>query len=67
MVIRSGERIPTDGIIMAGNTSLDESAITGESIPIDKTKGDEVMGATINKNGLLKVKATRVGQDTVLS
>jgi P-type Cu+ transporter len=52
---------------MEENTSLDESAITGESIPIDKTKGDEVMGATINKNGLLKVKATRVGQDTVLS
>jgi P-type Cu+ transporter len=51
MVIRSGERIPTDGIIMEGNSSLDESAITGESIPIDKTKGDEVMGATIIKNG----------------
>ena len=67
MVIRPGERIPTDGIIMEGNSSLDESAITGESIPIDKTKGDEVIGATINKNGLLKVKATRVGQDTVLS
>ena len=67
MVIRPGERIPTDGIIMEGNSSLDESDITGESIPIDRTKGDEVIGATINKNGLLKVKATRVGQDTVLS
>ncbi len=62
MVIRPGERIPTDGIIMEGNSSLDESAITGESIPIDKTKGDEVIGATINKNGLLKVKATRLGK-----
>ena len=67
MVIKPGERVPTDGIIMEGNSSLDESAITGESIPIDKTKGDEVIGATINKNGLLKVKATKVGQDTVLS
>ena len=67
MVIRPSERIPTDGIIMEGNSSLDESDITGESIPIDKTKGNEVIGATINKNGLLKVKATRVGQDTVLS
>jgi Cu+-exporting ATPase len=67
MVIRPGEKIPTDGIIMEGNSSLDESALTGESIPVDKTKGDEVIGATINKNGLLKVKATKVGQDTVLS
>src|SRR6476469_336636 len=67
MIIKPGERIPTDGIIVEGNSSLDESALTGESIPIDKTKGDEVIGATINKNGLLKVKATKVGQDTVLS
>ena len=66
MVIRPGERIPTDGIVIEGNSSLDESAITGESIPVDKIKGDEVIGATINKNGLLKVKATKVGQDTVL-
>ena len=67
MIIKPGERIPTDGIIVEGSSSLDESALTGESIPIDKTKGDEVIGATINKNGLLKVKATKVGQDTVLS
>lgn len=67
MIIRPGERIPTDGIIVEGSSSLDESALTGESIPIDKTKGDAVIGATINKNGLLKVKATKVGQDTVLS
>jgi Cu+-exporting ATPase len=67
MIIKPGERIPTDGIIVDGRSSLDESALTGESIPIDKTKGDEVIGATINKNGLLKVKATKVGQDTVLS
>ncbi len=67
MVIRPGEKIPTDGVIVDGKSSLDESALTGESIPIDKGKGDEVIGATINKNGLLKVKATKVGQDTVLS
>jgi P-type Cu+ transporter len=67
MVIRPGERVPTDGLVTEGNSSVDESALTGESIPVDKTKGDEVIGATINKNGLLKVKATKVGQDTVLS
>ena len=67
MIIRPGERIPTDGIVIEGSSSIDESAITGESIPVDKEKGDEVIGATINKNGLLKVKATKVGQDTVLS
>jgi len=67
MVIRPGERVPTDGLVIEGNSSVDESALTGESIPVDKTKGEEVIGATINKNGLLKVKATKVGQDTVLS
>jgi P-type Cu+ transporter len=67
LVIRPGERIPTDGIVIEGSSSIDESAITGESIPVDKSKGDEVIGATINKSGLLKVKATKVGQDTVLS
>jgi Cu+-exporting ATPase len=67
MVIRPGERVPTDGLVVEGNSSVDESALTGESIPVDKIKGDEVIGATINKNGLIKVKATKVGQDTVLS
>src|ERR687892_737612 len=67
MVIRPGERIPTDGVVIHGSSSIDESAVTGESIPVDKTKDDEVIGATINKSGLLKVKATKVGQDTVLS
>jgi Cu+-exporting ATPase len=67
MVVRPGERVPTDGIVVDGTSSIDESAITGESIPVDKAKGDEAIGATINKNGLLKVKATKVGQDTVLS
>ena len=67
MVIRPGERIPTDGVITDGSSSVDESAVTGESIPIDKKNGDEVIGATINKSGLIKVKATKIGQDTVLS
>ena len=67
MLIKPGERIPADGIVEDGFSSIDESAITGESIPIDKQKSDQVIGATINKNGLLKVRATKVGQDTVLS
>jgi Cu+-exporting ATPase len=66
-VVRPGERIPTDGMIIEGSSSIDESAITGESIPVDKTAGSEVIGATINKSGLLKVRATKVGTDTVLS
>ena len=67
LIVRPGESIPTDGIIIEGASTLDESAVTGESIPVDKGKGDEVIGATINKTGLLKIKATKVGQDTVLS
>jgi Cu+-exporting ATPase len=67
MIIRPGERIPTDGNVTEGSSSIDESAVTGESIPVDKRNGDDVIGATINKSGLLKVKATKVGQDTVLS
>ncbi|MCD6038448.1 MAG: copper-translocating P-type ATPase [Nitrososphaeraceae archaeon] len=67
MVIKPGERIPTDGTAIDGLSSIDESAVTGESIPVDKKNGDEVIGATINKSGLLKVKATKIGQDTVLS
>ncbi|HKO65695.1 MAG TPA: HAD-IC family P-type ATPase, partial [Candidatus Nitrosocosmicus sp.] len=67
MIIRPGERVPTDGTVVDGSSSVDESAITGESVPVDKVNGDQVIGATINKNGLLKVKATKIGQDTVLS
>jgi P-type Cu+ transporter len=67
LIVRPGESIPTDGIIIEGASALDESAITGESIPVDKSKADEVIGATINKTGLLKIKASKVGQDTVLS
>ncbi|WP_148685381.1 heavy metal translocating P-type ATPase [Candidatus Nitrosocosmicus hydrocola] len=67
MIIRPGEKVPTDGTIIDGSSSIDESAITGESIPVDKVEGDKVIGATINKNGLLKVRATEIGQNTVLS
>jgi len=67
MIIRPGERLPTDGIVIEGSSSVDESSVTGESMPVDRKRGDKVIGATINKSGLLKVKATKVGQDTVLS
>jgi P-type Cu+ transporter len=67
LLVRPGQRIPTDGIVTDGSSPIDESAITGESILVEKSMGDEVIGATINKSGLLKVKATKVGQDTVLS
>jgi Cu+-exporting ATPase len=66
-VVRPGESIATDGIVTEGSSSVDESVVTGESIPVDKSVGVGVIGATINKSGLLKVKATKVGQDTVLS
>ena len=66
-VVRPGERVPVDGTVVEGHSSLDQSMITGESIPAEKNTGDEVIGATINKTGLLRVKATRVGQDTALS
>ena len=67
LIVRPGESVPTDGIIIGGQSTLDESAITGESLPVDKSLNDEVIGATINKTGLIRVKATKVGQDTVLS
>jgi len=67
IVVRPGEKIPVDGVIIEGNSSIDESMITGESIPVDKSVGDEVIGATINKFGSFKFKATKVGKDTVLS
>lgn len=67
IVVRPGERIPVDGIIVEGNSAVDESMITGESMPIDKTVDDEVIGATINKFGTFKFRATKIGKDTVLS
>ncbi|NWF87121.1 heavy metal translocating P-type ATPase [Candidatus Bathyarchaeota archaeon] len=66
IVVKPGEKIPTDGIVVAGYSSVDEKIITGESIPVEKNVGSEVIGATINKTGLLKVKATKVGEDTAL-
>ncbi|WP_251551349.1 heavy metal translocating P-type ATPase [Neobacillus muris] len=65
--IKPGEKIPVDGIIQEGQSAIDESMLTGESVPVDKKTGDEVIGATINKNGFLKVKATKVGRDTALA
>ena len=67
IVVKPGERIPVDGIVTEGTTSVDESMLTGESIPVEKHVGDTVIGASINKNGSIRYKATRVGKDTVLS
>ncbi|MEM5810828.1 MAG: HAD-IC family P-type ATPase, partial [Candidatus Aenigmatarchaeota archaeon] len=66
-IVKPGEKIAVDGVIVEGHSSIDESMITGESIPVGKKVGDEVIGATINKSGLLKVKATRVGAEMTLS
>lgn len=67
MMVRPGEKIPTDGVVLEGESSVDESIATGESMPVTKEEGDEVIGATINKEGSLEVKATKVGKDTFLS
>lgn len=64
--IRPGEKIPVDGVVINGQSAVDESMITGESVPVEKTIDDEVVGSTINKNGTLTVEATRVGDDTAL-
>ena len=66
-VVRPGESIPVDGVIIEGGTAIDESALTGESVPVDKSIGDEVSAATINRTGFIRAKATRVGEDTTLS
>ncbi|WP_411215798.1 heavy metal translocating P-type ATPase [Terribacillus saccharophilus] len=65
--VKPGEKIPVDGEIVDGQSALDESMLTGESIPVDKSIGDSVIGSTINKNGFLKIKATKVGKDTALA
>ena len=67
VIVRPGESIPVDGVIIEGSTSVDESAITGESIPVQKDHGDKLIGATINKNGTVKIKASQVGEDTAIA
>ncbi|MHA2328297.1 MAG: heavy metal translocating P-type ATPase [Candidatus Hodarchaeales archaeon] len=67
LVVRPGEKIPTDGVIFDGTSSVDESMITGESMPVKKSVNDRVIGATLNKNGLLKVQVTKVGAETALA
>lgn len=67
IIVKPGEKIPVDGDILQGNSSVDESMLTGESIPVEKREGDRVIGATLNKNGVLTMQATRVGRDTVLA
>ncbi|CRK80891.1 heavy metal translocating P-type ATPase [Neobacillus massiliamazoniensis] len=67
LLVKPGEKVPVDGEIIEGRSALDESMITGESVPVDKSLGEPVIGATINKNGFLKIKATKVGKDTALA
>ena len=66
-LVKPGESIPVDGIVLEGNSAIDEAALTGESIPVDKAVGDTVSAATINQSGFIKCEATRVGEDTTLS
>jgi Cu+-exporting ATPase len=67
ILVRPGERMPMDGVVQKGRSSVDESMLTGESLPVSKEEGDKVIGGTLNKNGMLRVMAERVGQDTVLA
>ena len=66
-LVRPGESIPADGVIIEGESAVDESALTGESIPVDKAAGDKVSAATVNRSGFLKCRAIHVGEDTTLS
>ncbi|MFA9503953.1 heavy metal translocating P-type ATPase [Natrinema sp. H-ect1] len=66
MKVRPGEKVPTDGVVVDGQSAVDESMVTGESVPVEKGEGDEVIGSTINENGVLVVEATKVGSDTAL-
>jgi len=67
ILVRPGEKIPVDGLVIDGYSSVDEKAITGESMPVEKKNGDQIIGATINKTGFIKFEATKVGQDTMLA
>ena len=66
-VVRPGENIPVDGVVLEGNSAVNEAALTGESIPVDKNPGDAVSAATVNQSGFIRCEATRVGEDTTLS
>ena len=66
-IVRPGENVPVDGVIIEGSTAVDEAALTGESIPVDKKEGDQISAATLNQSGYIRAKATRVGEDTTLS
>nr|WP_312578892.1 heavy metal translocating P-type ATPase [Sedimentibacter sp.] len=67
IVVKPGEKMPVDGVVIEGTTAVDESMLTGESIPVEKNSGDSIIGASINKNGSIKYKATKVGKDTALA
>lgn len=67
IVVKAGAKVPLDGVVVLGESSIDESMLTGESIPIDKHIGDEVVGGSVNQNGLLHIQVTRIGEDTTLS
>jgi Cu2+-exporting ATPase len=67
MVVRPGSKVPTDGVVIAGESEVDESMVTGESLPVHKQPGAPVIGATINRNGMIRVRATKVGSDTALA
>ncbi|WP_275983524.1 heavy metal translocating P-type ATPase [Paenibacillus hamazuiensis] len=67
VLVKPGEKVPVDGIVLEGVSAVDESMLTGESIPVEKKRGDSVIGATLNKNGVLKVQATKIGKETALS
>lgn len=67
VLLKPGERIPVDGVVLEGSSAVDQSALTGESIPVTKDEGQAVMSASVNMTGFLKIRATRVGQDTTLA
>ena len=67
VVVRPGEKIPVDGVVLEGRSAVDESMLTGESIPVEKRAGDAVIGATMNKTGTFRFRATKVGKDTALA